>query len=147
MIANSTVPSGWRLDHVAHAVANLDEKIALYSNLFGFEVESREIIVEQKVSVAFLRLQNTLLELIAPEESNITLKKFLEKRGEGLHHICFLVDNIRGELEKLRAKGAKLIDSEPRPGAHGTEIAFIHPHSTGGALIELCGKRRNDNQL
>ena len=142
MSLNSTVQSGWRLDHVAHAVSDLDEKIALYSALFGFELESREVIVEQKVSVAFLRLQNTLLELIAPEESNVTLRKFLEKRGEGLHHICFYVENIREELENLRSKGVKLIDSVPRPGAHGTEIAFIHPHSTGGALIELCSKRR-----
>jgi len=128
----------WPLDHVGIAVHDLDSALEEYSRNFGFTLDSREIIVSQRVEVAFIRLPNTLVELLAPQVEGSPLSKFLAKRDPGMHHLCYRVGNIEDELARLTATGVELIDKAPRPGAHGTRIAFIHPKSTGGVLTELC---------
>lgn len=126
------------LDHIGYAVTNLDESIAFYRDTFGFELESREEIASQQVEVAFLTLRNTKIELLAPTAETSTLSKFLSKRGPGIHHVCYRVADIEKSLAELKAKGIELIDQVPRPGAHNTQIAFLHPKSTEGVLTELC---------
>lgn len=126
------------LDHIGIAVSNLDDAISLYTNTFGFEVETRETIASQGVELVFLKLANTRLELLAPTNAVSKLKKFLDTKGPGLHHICYKVDNLKAELARLKALGVKLIDEVPRPGAHNSIIAFLHPSSFGGVLTELC---------
>ena len=127
-----------KLDHVGIAVEDLDQAIELYTKTLGFELDSREVIESQAVEVAFVKLENTKLEFICPINDSSPLKRFLDKRGPGLHHLCYEVRNIRSEMAKLEKEGFQLIDKEPRPGAHGTEIAFVHPTKFLGVLTELC---------
>lgn len=126
------------LDHIGIAVLNLDEGIKLYKAQFGLQLDLRETVESQQVEVAFLKLANTKLELLAPLSDKSTLSQFLQKRGPGLHHLCYRVNDIRAELARCEAQGMTLIDKQPRPGAHHTLIAFIHPKSCGGVLTELC---------
>ena len=126
------------LDHVGIAVENLDLAISDYQSKFGFKLDLREKVPSQKVELAFLKLDNTKLELLMPTSPDSTLRKFLDSRGPGLHHICYEVGDIVAELARLKELGLKLIDQVPRPGAHNTLIAFLHPKSTGGVLTELC---------
>ena len=135
--------NGYPLDHIGIAVANLEEEIALQQKLFGFELDTREVVESQKVELVFLKLPNTKLELLTPTSPESPLQKFLEKRGPGIHHLCYEVPDIVAELATLKEKGVKLIDEVPRPGAHHTQIAFLHPKSTGGTLIELCQYPKN----
>ena len=123
--------------HIAIAVRDLEPARELYSHLLGAAAGEAIEVSDQKVRVCFLNTGSTKIELIAPLAGNMSLVKFLEKRGEGLHHICFGVSNIEEELRRLRAEGVRLIDETPRVGAEGHKIAFIHPGSTGGLLIEL----------
>lgn len=127
-----------RLDHIGHAVKSLSAGISRFQALFGATLELKEHLPEHAVEAAFLRYGDTSVELIAPLPGNTTLEKFLNRRGEGLHHICFEVDSVAEELKRLEAQGVRLIDSVPRPGARGTEIAFIHPQDLFGVLFELC---------
>ena len=126
------------LDHVGIAVENLDLAIADYLSKFGFKLELREKVASQKVELAFLKLDNTKIELLTPTSPESTLRKFLDSRGPGLHHICYEVADIVAELKRLKDLGLKLIDETPRAGAHNTLIAFLHPKSTAGVLTELC---------
>ena len=128
----------WSLDHVGHAVKDLHAAIDLYTTKFGFTLELRETLPEHKVDAAFVSLANTSIELLQPLEGNTVLSKFLAARGEGLHHICFRVPSVTAELARLQSLGIIALDLIPRPGARGTQIAFLHPKTTGGALIELC---------
>lgn len=128
----------WLLDHVGIAVHDIDAALLEYRTQFGFSVDSREVIESQRVEVAFIRLPNTLIELLAPQDESSPLAKFLAKRGPGMHHLCYRVDNIEAELTRLIQAGVEVIDKVPRPGAHHTRIAFLHPKSTGGVLTELC---------
>ncbi len=128
----------WPLDHVGIATDDLDKSISQYQKDLSFKLEHRELVKDQKVEVAFLRLENTLIELIAPIDDSSPIAKFLSTRGPGLHHICYRVADIRAELSKLAALGYKLIDETPRVGAKKKLIAFIHPKSFGGVLTELC---------
>lgn len=129
------------IDHIGIAVTSLEQSIESYKRNFGFSLDLRESVPTQKVEVAFLRLPNTLIELLMPTAEDSTLAKFLKTRGPGLHHICYLVPDIRAELKRLAGLGLQLIDKEPRPGAHNSLIAFIHPKSTDGVLTELCERR------
>lgn len=131
----------YRLDHIAYAVKDLEASIKHYHELFGFEVSHRETIETQGVELAFLDLENTKIELLTPCKETSTLQKFLERRGEGIHHVCYEVSDIEKELSALAKKGVKLIDTVARDGAHNTLIAFIHPSSTEGVLTELCQYR------
>ncbi len=128
----------WKIHHVAHAVRSLDEAISYYEKSFGWQVIARESVPTQLVEVAFLKSEGTLLELISPMDGNTTIQPFLLKRGEGLHHLAFEVEDLRESLEALASDGFRLIDTEPRPGSLGMQIAFVHPKSTHGVLIEIC---------
>lgn len=140
---NSEPLAHLRLDHVAIAVRNLDQAIADYFRAFGIAATAREEIATQQVEAAFLELPNCSVELITPLSESSSVHKFLEKRGEGLHHICFLVDNISSELDRLSKLGYSPIDKTPRQGARGKLIAFLHPKEQHGVLIELAQKARH----
>lgn len=127
-----------KLDHVAVAVANLDEAIKLYSTLFGKKPEHIEEVADQKVRAAFFGVDDTNIELLFPTSPESPIAKYLEKNPRGgLHHMCLEVTDLEGHLAELKKQGMQLIDEKPRIGAHGKRIAFIHPKSTGGVLIEL----------
>jgi len=133
-IANKT----WQVDHIGIAVSDLEAAIKHYSQTALTEITLRERLPEQGVELVFLNTGGTKLELLAPLNESSTLARFISKRGPGLHHICYKVDNIVSELSRLESLGAKLIDSSPRHGAGGTRIAFISPSSFFGVLTELC---------
>lgn len=129
-----------KLDHVAIAVNNLDEALAAYEKLFGLKAEKIENVPDQGVKAALLPIgEGSEIELIQPVNNESGVAKFLEKKGEGIHHIALEVENVDQELKSLSAQGVTLIDKEPRSGLAG-RIAFLHPKSTRGVLIELCQK-------
>ena len=127
------------LDHVGVAVKNLDDAIGIYRDILGFRLEGVEVLAERKVKVAFLSTGNeTRIELLEPIGSDSPVAKFLESRGEGIQHIAVKVENIEATLEEFKRKGVALVDDKPRWGAEGKKIAFVHPKSTKGVLLELC---------
>jgi methylmalonyl-CoA/ethylmalonyl-CoA epimerase len=127
-----------KVDHVAIAVADLDQAIELYQSLLGKAPEHIEEVSDQKVRAAFFGVGESNLELLFPTSPDSPISNFLAKNPRGgLHHICLQVDDLEAHLEKLKSQGVKLIDEQPRIGAHGKRIAFVHPKSTGGVLIEL----------
>jgi methylmalonyl-CoA/ethylmalonyl-CoA epimerase len=133
-----------KLNHVGIAVKSLEESLGIWRDILGFYVRSIEDIPEQKVKVAMLDAGAVTIELLEPLTSESPIHKFLEKRGEGLHHLSFSVENIEACIEELKSKNFKMIDEVARKGAHGSKIAFIHPSSTGSVLIELCQGKEND---
>jgi len=128
------------LYHVAIAVRNLDEVERLYETALGLKVAHREVVEDQGVRTSMLVPEKggTAVELLEPLDGESPVSKFLEKRGEGIHHICFLVDDIEAALERLKKEGVKLIDEKPRPGSYHSRVAFIHPKAMNGVLIELA---------
>jgi len=130
------------IDHVAIVVKDLEEGIKLFSKLLGKEPYHREVIEAQKVEVASFKLGESDIELIMPIDKESGVAKFLEKKGEGIHHICFRTDNVGEELKRVESLGFTLIDKEPRKGAGNSKVGFIHPKSTKGTLIEF--KERNE---
>ena len=126
-----------KIDHLGIAVSNLEEAVKTYE-LLGIKAAGVEEVAEQKVKVAFLPVGESNLELLMPTDEKSSIARFLLNRGEGIHHIALLVDNIEEKLDELKEKGFTLIDENPRIGAHGKKIAFIHPKSVKGVLIELC---------
>ncbi|MGQ9507486.1 MAG: methylmalonyl-CoA epimerase [Candidatus Bathycorpusculaceae bacterium] len=129
------------VDHVGVAVKNLDEAISLYQNVLGFKLEGVHVLKERKVKVAFLSSRGeTRIELLEPLSSDSPVAKFLESRGEGIHHIAVKVENIEAVLKNFKRKGVVLVDEKPRVGAEGAKIAFVHPKSTRGVLLELIMK-------
>jgi methylmalonyl-CoA epimerase len=127
------------MDHVGVAVKNLDEAIKVYRDTLGFKLEGVHVLAERKVKVAFLSCGGeTQIELLEPLGSDGTIVKFLETRGEGIHHFAMKVENIAVALEGFKKKGVTLIDETPKKGAEGKKIAFVHPKSTKGVLLELC---------
>jgi methylmalonyl-CoA epimerase len=137
---SSTGDSEFELDHIGIAVENLDEGFEFYKAL-GFTTIQTEDVPSEKVKVGFLALGNrTNLELLEPTSQDSTVRKYLEKRGPGIHHICLRVKNIDKILVELKAKGVRLINEQAKMGAHNCRVAFVHPASTGGVLIELSEK-------
>ncbi len=128
------------ISHIGIAVSDLDAGIAFYEKL-GLKLESIEEVPSQKVKVAFFPCGDTRIELLAPTAEDSPVAKYIEKKGEGVQHIAFAVDDLPAELTAKEADGIQLIDKEPRPGAHGADIAFLHPKSTLGVLIELCKEK------
>ncbi|MDD3534740.1 MAG: methylmalonyl-CoA epimerase [Candidatus Cloacimonetes bacterium] len=128
------------ISHIGIAVRDLDEGIAFYEKL-GLVLEGTEEVPSQMVKVAFFPVGDTRIELLAPTSEESPIAKFIEKRGEGIQHIAFAVDDLPQSLIDTEELGIRLIDKEPRPGAHGADIAFLHPKSTGGVLIELCKEK------
>jgi methylmalonyl-CoA/ethylmalonyl-CoA epimerase len=129
--------SDLRLDHIAVAVPNLEEALRFYRDQLGLTCLETEVVEEQGVRVAKLDLGNTHLELLEPLSPDSPVGKFLKHRGPGLHHICLGTQNILPQMDKLKESGSCLIDEQPRLGASGARIAFVHPKSTGGVLLEL----------
>ena len=130
------------LEHVAIAVKDLDAAVHYYVHVLGFAPPELEVVADQKVRTAIFGHGMGRIELICPTDASSSVAKFLEKRGEGLHHICVEVDDIVATLEELKAKGAALIDAEPRIGAGGAQIAFVHPKGAHGVLTELRQGRK-----
>jgi methylmalonyl-CoA/ethylmalonyl-CoA epimerase len=128
------------IDHIGIAVKNLDEAISVYQNVLGFKLEGIHTLNERKVKVAFFSLGESRIELLEPLGSDSTVAKFLETRGEGIQHFAVKVKNIEAVLEEFKRKGVTLIDEKPRAGAEGAKIAFVHPKSTRGVLLELVEK-------
>ncbi len=131
-----------RIDHVAIAVSGTDEAARRLGELFGLRAGAKERVAEQNTDVLFLHAgqDDTTLELICPD-GNQGLQRFLDKRGPGLHHVCFEVDDLPAALASLKAAGVDLVDETPRRGARGHLVAFLHPRSTGGVLYELCQRQ------
>jgi methylmalonyl-CoA/ethylmalonyl-CoA epimerase len=127
-----------KVDHIAIAVNNLDEGAKTYAPL-GLKVVHTETVADQGVKIAFIPIGDSEIELVEPIDPEGGVAKFLKNKGEGIHHICLEVDNIDSEVKDLMAKGIQMIDKAPRKGAAGM-IAFVHPKSTKGVLIELCQK-------
>lgn len=128
-----------RLDHLGIAVKSLEKAARVYE-IMGLTVEHVETVETQKVKTAFLSFGDADLELLEATSPDSPVAKFIEKRGEGLHHICLRVDNIEEHLERLKAEGYRLINETPVPGAHGCRVAFLHPSAGNGVLIELSEK-------
>lgn len=126
-----------KINHIAIAVRDIEQSRTLFGLLGNARMSKVIEVSDQKVRVCFIETGETKIELIQPTEGNVGVVKFLNKRGEGLHHICLGVANIESALEDYRAQGIKLIDEIPRVGAEGHRVAFIHPQSTNGVLIEL----------
>lgn len=126
------------LDHIGIAVKSL-EAAKIYKDM-GLEVEHVETVEMQRVKTAFLSVGDSNLELLEPTSPDSPIAKFIEKRGEGIHHLCFRVDDIEAHLERLKAEGYRLINEAPVPGAHGCRVAFLHPAAGNGVLIELSEK-------
>jgi len=127
-----------KIDHIGIAVKSIEKTSKLLGNILELKVASEEIVEEQKVKVAFLPLGDSELELLESTSPEGSIAKFIERKGEGIQHIAFKVNNIEEVLEKLKKEGVRLIDEKPRYGAGRAKIAFLHPKSTNGILIELC---------
>ena len=125
------------LDHIAIAVRNIEEAVAVYGPVLGMKIQHTKIIEQQKLRICILKAGDTKIELLEPLSSESTVAKFLQNHGEGLHHIALEVLNIDNHLRDLKDKGITLIDEKPRAGAEARKIAFIHPKSTKNVLIEL----------
>jgi methylmalonyl-CoA epimerase len=132
-----------RLDHIGIAVRDLEAAVKTYSEGLGLTCTHRETVEEQKVRTAFLPVGETHVELLESTAPDGPIGKFVEKRGEGIHHLCFEVADIRKSLAACEAAGMTLIDREPRTGAHGKWVAFVHPRSTHGVLLELSQEKKS----
>ncbi|WP_298437209.1 methylmalonyl-CoA epimerase [Geobacter sp.] len=127
-----------KINHIGIAVRSLADTLPFYRDNLGMTCTGTEEVAEQKVRVAFLAIGASKIELLEPTSAESPIAKFLEKSGPGIHHIAYEVEDIEAAIARLMADGARMIDSVPRDGAHGTRIAFIHPRSSGGVLTELC---------
>ncbi|CAM5264897.1 Methylmalonyl-CoA epimerase OS=Lysinibacillus sphaericus OX=1421 GN=LS41612_09260 PE=3 SV=1 [Lysinibacillus sphaericus] len=128
-----------RVDHIGIAVRDLDERITYYTETLGLKLLKVEEVESQQVRVAFIDAGNVKIELLEPMSDKSAIHGFIEKRGEGIHHVAFGVTGIRERMAELREKGVRLLSEEP-PGAGGAEVAFMHPKSSFGVLYELCDK-------
>lgn len=126
-----------KIDHLGIAVKNLSETLKFYEETLGLKITKTEIVEDQKVKVAFIPVGETNLEIMESTSPDGTVAKFIDKNGEGLHHVALNVDNIDNALKAMKEKNVHLIDQEPRLGAGGARIAFIHPKETKGVLLEL----------
>ncbi len=127
-----------KIDHIGIAVTDLESSIKFYRDQLKLEFQGTEVVEEQKVKVAFFPVAESRLELLEATTADSPVAKFIERRGQGVHHVAFKVQNLAEKLEMLKEQGVALIDEKPRLGADGALIAFIHPKATGGVLVELC---------
>lgn len=135
------------VDHIGIAVDNLSEAIERFQRLLGGPPESTEEVKEYGVKTAFFGVGETNLELLEPLAQQSPIANFLQKRGPGIHHVCLRVSNLEGLLQALKSAGVRLIDETPRKGAHGKRVAFVHPASLGGVLVELSEEASQDLNL
>lgn len=131
-----------KIDHIGVAVTDLEQSIELYKAM-GFEFHGTEIVEDQKVKTAFFKIGESMIELLAATDPASPIAKFIEKNGNrgGIAHMAINVTDVESKLQDLKNKGFQLIDETPKDGAHGAKIAFLHPKSTGGVLLELCEKK------
>lgn len=129
------------IEHIGIAVSNLEESIKYYEEVLGLECYAVEEVTDQKVKTAFFMVGQTKLELLEATADDSPVAKFLDKKGPGVHHLAFAMDDVATALNDAETKGVRLIDKEPRGGAEGLRIGFLHPKSTGGVLTEFCGKK------
>lgn len=129
-----------KLDHLGIAVKSIDEARTFFEEILGLPCEKIEVVESQKVKTAFFSIGETHIELLEPTSDESPIAKFLEKKGQGIHHVAYLTDNIKGQLETARGNGCKLINETPVEGAGGKKVAFLHPKSTLGVLTEFCSK-------
>ena len=128
------------IEHIGIAVENLEEAVRYYEDVLGLECYAIEEVKDQKVKTAFFKIGETKIELLESTDPEGPVGKFIEKKGQGIHHIAFAVPDVALALQEAEAKGVKLIDAQPRKGAEGLHIGFLHPKSTQGVLTEFCGK-------
>jgi methylmalonyl-CoA/ethylmalonyl-CoA epimerase len=131
-----------KIDHLGIAVRSLEESLPFYRDALGLEVKGTESVDDQGVTVALLRVGESRIELLEPQSEQSTVAKFIGKRGEGLHHICYEVDDLESKLKDLGSRGVRLLEGYPRRGAEGKLVAFLHPASANGVLVELVEKAR-----
>lgn len=126
------------INHIGIAVNSIAEQRGYYEDVLGASFEGEEVVADQKVKVAFFRVGEVRLELLEPTDPSSTVATFLEKRGQGVHHLAFTVDDLSRRIQELKDRGIRMVDDAPRVGAHRTHIAFLHPKSTFGVLTEIC---------
>jgi methylmalonyl-CoA/ethylmalonyl-CoA epimerase len=131
------------IEHIGIAVTDLESSISFYERVFGLKCYNIEEVADQKVRTAFLMIGQTKIELLESTDPDGPIGKFIKKRGEGIHHIAFAVDNVVEQLKQAEQEGVGLIDCSPRKGAEGLDIAFLHPKSASGVLIEICEDKRS----
>lgn len=129
------------IEHIGIAVNNLEESIEYYENVLGLKCYAVEEVTDQKVKTAFFMVGQTKIELLQATSDESPVAKFIDKKGPGIHHLAFAMDNVGEALKDAENKGVRLIDKTPRAGAEGLTIGFLHPKSTGGVLTEFCGKK------
>lgn len=134
-----------RIEHIGIAVNSLSDAIPFYEKVLGLKCYNIEEVADQKVKTAFFMVGQTKIELLESTDPEGPIGKFIEKRGEGIHHMAYAVENIEERLKEAEAAGVRLIDAAPRQGAEGLSIAFLHPKSTFGVLTELCEDKNRDN--
>lgn len=134
------------IEHIGIAVNSIADAIPFYEKVLGLECYNIEEVADQKVKTAFFMVGQTKIELLESTDPEGPIGKFLEKRGEGIHHIAFAVENIEDRLREAEAAGVRLIDAAPRRGAEGLSIAFLHPKSTLGVLTEFCEDKNRENK-
>ncbi len=127
-----------KIDHIGIAVNSIETGKRFWKDILGLDFEGSETVEEQKVTTAFFPVGDSEVELLESIDPDGPIARYLEKKGEGIQHVAFRVDNVEASLKELKEKGIKLIDEKPRKGAGGAKIAFLHPKSTNGVLVELC---------
>lgn len=127
-----------QIDHIGIAVKSLEATVPYYEKALGFSCEHVEVVEEQMVKVAFFNVNGVHIELLEPTSPESPIAKFIENKGEGIHHVAFASDNILGEISSIAASGVRLINETPKIGAHNKQIAFLHPKSSFGVLTEIC---------
>lgn len=130
-----------KINHIAIAVKDLDSEIERYKNVLGLEFHGTEVVEEQKVKTAFFEAGDVHIELLQPTSEDSPISKFIEKKGTGIHHIAFDVDSVKEKITEMEGKEVRMLDKEPRNGANNTKIAFAHPKSFGGVLVEFTEKQ------
>ena len=132
-----------KISHIGIAVKSIDAVLPYYEKSLGMKCAAREEVASQKVKVAFFHVGDTRIELLEPTSPESPIAKFLEQKGEGIHHIAFDTDNIEDQLKNAKESGVRLINETPIPGAHGMQVAFLHPKSTFGVLTEFCAELKH----
>lgn len=130
-----------KVDHIGIAVKSLEDTLSFYTEVLKLPLLAIEEVQSQQVKVAFLQAGETKLELLEPMSADSTIAKFIEKRGEGIHHVALGVESIEERIAEMKEQGIRMIDEAPRPGAGGADIAFMHPKAAHGVLVELCEKK------
>jgi methylmalonyl-CoA/ethylmalonyl-CoA epimerase len=130
-----------KVDHIGIAVKSIEEALPFYTDVLGLEVQGIEEVESEKLKVAFIKVGDTKLELLEATSPDSAVAKHIEKRGEGIHHVALGVDSIQERIDEIKAKGIQMIQDQPKVGAGGALVAFMHPKSTGRVLVELCEKK------